>query len=398
MDTTLHPGPPETAGVSPERIRRVSQLARSWVEEEKVQSIVVLVARRGRIVLHEAFGRLRPEQDSPATPRNAIFPLASINKVIVATALMTLVEEGRVGLNRPVSSYLPEFEGAGKDAVLVRHLLTHTSGLRGENLEKFAAERRGKVEIPPTPAYSHPLVQRWIYERIGCPLWKPPGQEMSYSSFGFELLAEIIRRVSRTAVDEFARTRLFAPLGMNDTFLCRVDAPEERRIHRPPDPDNPPDEVDIAAEKERLSMAWGYGLSTALDMAIFGQMFLNHGAYGGARILSPASAAAMTRNQIPGVSSHFFAEVFPEASWGLGWSVHGSKTGACGALYSSEAYEHWGGGGGSYVWVDPTYDLVGVYFAVVPVLLGSNTSIVSWAKSWRNDLFTDAATAAITEL
>ena len=150
-------------------------------------------------------------------------------------------------------------------------------------------------------------------------------------------------------------------------------------------------------ENERLVMASGTAISTAQDLAAFGQMFLNRGACGPARILSPASVALMTRNQIPGVPSRFFQETFPEASWGLGWSVHGAKTGSCGALHSAESFEHWGGGGGCYLWVDPVYDIVGVYYAATPSFT-SHTARADWAKTWRNDLFTDALTAAVVDV
>ncbi len=382
--------------MSGRRLRQIAELAQEWVREGFTQTMVLLAARRGTIVLHEAFGRLTPEADAPTTPLDAIFPLASISKVLTATALVILVEEGRVGLNRPVSMYIPEFRGDGKEKVLVRHLLTHTSGILGEELEKFAKENAGKVAIPPAPETLHPLVNEWLHLRYGGPLWKPPGEEMSYCGLNFELVAEIIRRMSGMSLDHFTSEKIFQPLGMSGTFFCPFDSPPERRIRRPPDPDFPPDAFDLAMETDRLCMAWGTALSTAVDLATFGQMFLNRGAYGPARILSPASVAAMTRNQIPGVPAKFFAETFPEASWGFGWSVHGTKSGSCGGLYSAEAFEHWGGGGGSYLWVDPVYDLLGVYFAVAPAL-GPSTKATDWAKGWRNDLFTDAVTAAVVE-
>jgi serine-type D-Ala-D-Ala carboxypeptidase len=390
--TTLRPGRPEEVGMSTPRLRHVAELGQEWVREGIASSLVLLVARRGRVVLHEAYGHLTPDENSPPTPLDALYPLASVGKVFTATALMVLVEEGRVGLNRPVSTYLPEFQGEGKDRVLVRHLLTHTSGIKDEEVEKYAKEQKGKIPLPPADETIHPLLQEFFALRFGCPLWKPPGEEMSYSPYGFELVGEIVRRVSRAALDRFARARVFQPLGMNDTFSCPVDAPSERRIQRAPDPTYVIDALDEAHEKERL--AWGSGgeLSTAKDLAIFGQMFLNGGAYGTERVLSPASVKAMTSNQIPGIGARFRDLKFPEASWGLGWSVHGSKTGMCGGLYSPQAFEHWGAGG-LYFWVDPVYELVGVYLSTDPVYLHPEVR----AAPWRNDLFTDGTTAAILE-
>ena len=390
--TTLRPGTPEEVGMSVARVQHLRELGEEWVREGVTPTLVLLVARRGRVVFHEAFGRLTPDSDSPATPLDALFPLASIGKVFTATAVMTLVEEGRVGLNRPVSGYLPEFRGEGKDKVLVRHLLTHTAGVRDEDAVKFAQENAGKIALPPPEATVHPLEQEYLALRYDCPLWKPPGEEMSYSPYGYELLGEIVRRVSGTSLDRFEQSRIFQPLGMIHTFNCPVDAPPERRVRGAFDPTEVPDAMDRAHESERLVYGGGGELSAAADLAIFGQMFLNGGAYGAARVLSPASIAAMTRNQIPGISAVLGTEVFPEATWGLGWGVQGLKTGRCGGLQSEKSYDH-SGAGGVYFWVDPKNDLVGVYLSST----GTRRFVADWTKSWQHDLFTDAATAAVVE-
>src|SRR5437879_3821567 len=98
MAMQLRYGEPAEAGMDARQVRRIRDLARSWVEQEITPSLVVLAARRGVIVLHEAFGRLRPEPDSPPLARDSIFPLASLTKPITATAIMCLVEDGLVGL------------------------------------------------------------------------------------------------------------------------------------------------------------------------------------------------------------------------------------------------------------------------------------------------------------
>jgi CubicO group peptidase (beta-lactamase class C family) len=389
---TLRLGKPEEVGMSSPRIRHLAEQGEEWVREKVAPAMVLLAARRGRIVLHVAFGYLTPDADSPATPLDGLFPLASITKLFTTTALMVLVEEGRVGLNRPVSGYIPEFQAEGKDRVLVRHLLTHTSGINEEELEKYAKEVQGKIDIPRAEESLHPILQEYLTLRYLCPLWKPPGEEMSYADFNFELAAEIVRRVSRTPLDRFSRARIFQPLGMNDSYYCRVDAPPERRVRRAPVPGAVSEPWAEANEKERLCWGSGGALSTAMDLAVFGQMFLNSGLYGSERVLSPASVAAMTRNQIPGVGAKFVDEVFREASWGLGWSVHGPKTGLCGGLHSAEAFEHWGNGGG-YLWIDPATEIVGVYLSSAPVGLSPEI----WADHWRTDIFTDAVTAAVVE-
>jgi CubicO group peptidase (beta-lactamase class C family) len=368
-----------------------------WVNEGVAQTIEVLVARKGTIVLHEVAGRLIPEADSPETPLNAIFPLASITKILTTTVLMTLIEEGRVGINRPVISYIPEFKGKGKEAVTVRHLLTHTSGLREEQVESYAkGQQEGRFAARPDQTI-HPLVKKYLAERYGAPLSTPPGSDMSYADLNFDLLGEIARRISRTSLDLLGRSRVFMPLGMVDTHYCKVDADAKRRVRRSPDPPDlfsPPGPLSSASEEERVSLGSSFAVSTVLDMARLGQMFLNGGAYGRSVVLSPVTVGEVTRNQIPGIPAEFFGETFPEASWGYGWSVHGSKI-SDGSLYSALSFEHWGAGG-TYTWVDPELEIVGVYFSSAARTTGMPP--IEAIKHWRKDVFTDAVSASVEEL
>src|SRR5712691_11563142 len=389
----LQPGEPEEVGMSAQRVRHVGQLAAGWVAQGITSALVILVARRGVVVLHEAFGRLTPDDDAPPVQRDTIYPVASLTKPITATAAMLLVEDGLLGLQRPVAEYLPEFSGEGKQAVMVHHLLTHTSGLRDEDVDAYAAKKRGVVTIPPPEEMQHPWINEYLFLRYDAPLWKPPGVEMSYCNYGYDLLGEIVRRVSGQALADFARARIFEPLRMQDTFYIVPDAVRARIVRRPLDA---PFAAAGAAgmpglatrENQELPLGSGGVYSTAMDMAIFGQMFLNRGSYGEMRILSPAAVAEMTRNQIPGISAQHGGEFFPEASWGLGWSIHGNKRALQGgSLHSPQAFDH-GGTGGVYFWVDPVYEIVGVYFSVVAHLIPPSD------PKWCADLFVNAVTAA----
>jgi len=385
----LQPGTAAEVGMSATRIRRVANLAEGWVAQGMTPALVVLVARRGVIVLHEAFGRLTPDTAAPALPRDAIFPMASISKSITATAAMILVEDGLLGLNRPVAEYIAEFGGAGKEAVLVHHLLTHTSGLSDEDVAAHAEKKRGSVTIPPVPATQHPQIHDYLLHGYDTPLWKPPGVEMAYCNTGYELLGEIIRRVSGQSLSAFCAERIFAPLGMNDSHYVLPDAAQPRIVKRAPD--NPSAGLDDPAFHATPWACAGL-LTTALDLAIFGQMLLNRGVYADARLLSPATVHTMTRNQIPGISAYKDGEFFPEAAWGYGWDVCGDKKAMYdGALYSPAAFQH-SGAGGVNLWVDPTYELVGVYFSVV---LGNTAD--GFHRVSPVDLFMNAVTASIID-
>jgi CubicO group peptidase (beta-lactamase class C family) len=381
----LRSGSPDEAGMSPSRVRYVAKLAESWVAQGITPALGVLVARRGIIVLHEAFGRRTPEPDSPPLQRDTLYPLASLTKPITAAAVMVLVEDGLLGLNRPVAEYIPEFTGEGKQAVMVHHLLTHTSGLRDADVAAYAEETSGTAA--PTPSGDERPPDIWDTPSLGygAPLWKPPGTEMSYCSYGCCVLAEIISRVSGKSFEAFTRERIFAPLGMKETGYVEPDLPWDRVVQRPEDA---PGAVWLLRDQSRCG---GGALSTARDMAIFGQMFLNGGCYGDARVLSPASVAAMTRNQIPGIGARHMDEFFPEAFWGLGWGIDGNKRYLNrGTLQSPDTFSH-GGAGGVFLWIDPAYEIVGAYFSV-SLWLVEGERVRTGA-----DLFVNAVTSAITD-
>ena len=401
MSPELRPGTPAEAGMSDERVRHVVDLARGWVDEGVHPALVVLVARKGVVVIHEAFGRLTPADDSPPQELDTIFPLMSLTKPITATAAMILVEDGLLGLNRPVWWYLPEFAGEGKDVVMVHHLLTHTSGMRDEDVEAHAESQRGRVGVPAcTDANQHPLIHEYLHLRWGAPQWKPPGVEMYYCNHGYNLVGEIVRRVSGRSLADFARDRIFEPLGMVDTHCASGEDAWRRVVKR--------GENGLSAwiDGRDWHAPWGAGgaFSTATHMAAFAQMFLNGGCNGGARVLSPWSVAEMTRNQIPGIGTQYEDFVSPEACWGLGWSLRGSKNnlGYGETPRSGDAFCH-GGLGGVFLWADPVHQIVGVYFAVqsaggVPEGAAVPESLEDWygyELYGRTDLFVNAVTAAV---
>jgi CubicO group peptidase (beta-lactamase class C family) len=383
----LRKGKPEEVGMSSQRIRHVSDLARGWAADGKTPSLVILAARRGVIVLHEAFGTMGPESDSPPLKKDTIFPLASITKVITATAIMILVEDGLLSLNRPVTEYFPDFEGKNKEKVMLHHLLTHTSGLNQEEIDKHAAKKKASVEIPPPDGDIHPENHELLFLECDAPLWKDPGEEMAYCNFNFVILGEIIRREASKSLEDFAYERIFEPLGMKDSYYVLPESLEGKVVQRPMDAPY----AEYLESLKKVPRGSSGVFSTAEDIAIFGQMFLNEGAYNGNRILSPSSVREMTRNQIPGVLARFDDEIIPEAGWSLGWGIQENKKSLqFGSLWSQDTYKHSGAGGVS-IWVDPIYEIVGVYFSV------ELESRADGGHKWNLDLFANAVTASIIE-
>jgi serine-type D-Ala-D-Ala carboxypeptidase len=368
----------------------------------------VLVARRGVIVLHEAFGVLTAEPDAPPLQRDTIFPIASVTKPVTATCVMILVEDGLLGLNRPVAEYIPEFVGEGKEVVTVYHLLTGTSGLTDEAMWAHAqAKDEAGMAVPPAESTQHPMIAEWLHYSCDLPLTRSPGVEMSYGNYSVELLGEIVRRVSGQSLDAFARERLFAPLGMHDTWYSVPHEVNHRIVKRPATaPAGTEDRWrgDLPAylkkvvsngfdclEFQEMPLACAGIYSTLHDMALFGQMFLNQGGYGDVDILSPVTVREMTRNQVPGIGAQAGDVYFPESTWGLGWNLCGNKrTRDEGTLRSPETFS-FSGSGGIQFWIDPVQELVGVYFSVVVELDGKGHPI------WPVDLFMNAVTAAVVD-
>ena len=385
MNTTLRSGTPEEASISPSRLRRVSNFAQELADQgTDYQAIVTIVARSGVIVLQEAFGKLRPGPDLSSVELDSIFILSSLSKPIVATLAMILLEDGLLSLNHTVEEYIPEFVGEGKDKIMIHHLLTHTTGLITADVNEHAEKKKGNVEIPPSDEMQHPELNEYLFLRYDAPLSRPPGEVMTYSGFSYALMGEIVRRVSGKSLDDFARERLFGPLGMNDSYYETPDSVRHRMVEYPayrfP-------HIDFCI---RLPIASVGVISTAVDMAIFGQMFLNGGVYGDARILSPASVAQMTRNQIPGIPWRYGEESGPEGNWGYGWAVHnaGLFYTAAPVLCSDRMFWHTGSGR-VHLWVDPVYEIVGCFFSVCLKESGTMREIA---------MFIDMVTAGVVDI
>ncbi len=217
----------------PERVALARDLCARWVKEGHTPTLGVCVARRGVIVLHEAFGVLGPGSESPPLTRNALFPATSVSKPITATLIMQLVEDGLLGLNRPVVDYLPEVSSEGAEEMLVHHLLTHTSGYSFDMDPPWGEHVKRKLQAgfnpPPCPEGLHPLIHKRLSRFWDAPRAARAGEVMVYSGHNYELLGEIVRRLSGRSLEQRARERVFDPLGMQDSYFV-VPASESHRV------------------------------------------------------------------------------------------------------------------------------------------------------------------------
>ena len=407
----LGEGTPQSVGMDPERLQSLRKLAAGWVASGETPSIVLLVARRGTIVLHEAYGVQRYDDVAATLRTDAIFPIASCTKPITAALVMSLVEDGLIGLNRCLIDYVPELDVPGVqwlEEVRVADLLCHTSCI--EELQWAAyvnAAAANSPDVPPPAPGQHPAINRRIRLAAGAPLSRRPGSAMLYSNFGYLLLGDIVRRVSGQPFWHFAQSRLFGPLGMQDTFYRLPPELRARRVYRKP---GFPATLPVpglhggcdSAEFDELDVGNNGVASTARDLAVFLQMLLNAGSYGGHRLLSEASVAAMVRPQVDHAIPRL--ATFPDpvtrkpvefefkgGGYGYGLFLFGSgdRFPTNGSLASLSAFGHTGYHG-AYMWADPEHELIGVCLAVSP-------RIKQGFPASNSDLFLNAVYGAIAE-
>lgn len=398
--TELAYGTPEEAGMDAGQIAELHERAAEWVDGIATRTAVMLVARRGKIVFHEAYGPLTGEPDAALAGRDAIFGMSSITKVIVATAVMQLVEDGLIGLNRPLTEYFPEIGGPGTADVEIQHLLTHTSGFREEECWAHHAANLSDVNASPaTPGNGqHQFIADYLNRMEEVASHFMPGSLMHYCSHNYILLADLVRRISGQSTEDFVRKRFFEPLGMEGTSLVRDDARASRQVVRGEGLTGGSTTDGSLSGLEDLwfgTAPWGHAGANAcaMDLAIWGQTILNGGTYGSSRLLSKASIREMTRDQLPGIGAEINDIVADEASWGLGWIVQGNTRHVkySSTLVPMGALWHTGAGGNMF-WIDKANDLVGVYLSVT--LIPEERSA---DYQWAGDLFMNMATAAVVD-
>ena len=295
---------------------------------------VLAVGYRGALVHLRPFGRLTYDADAPAVTADTLYDLASLTKVVVTTTMaMILVNEGRLDLDAPVQKFLPGFQGPGKEAVTVRHLLTHSAGL--DATAPLYKELRGRAAF----------VER--IEKMD--LVYPPGSRSVYSDLGIILLGEILERVASQPLEAFTHERVFEPLGMHDTMF----RPPAELLPRIAPTENDPWRGRVVRGEVHDENAFAMGgvaphaglFSTAGDLARLAQMLLNEGVLDGRRIVSRETVELFTRKA--GI---------PDSDRAIGWDTKSAEGSSAGTLFSPRSFGHTGFTGTS-IWIDPERQL-----------------------------------------
>ncbi len=346
----LAPGAAREAGMSADRIEDVFARLQRRVHDGLFPGATALIARHGVIVGHRAFGTRVRGADDPMTP-GTLFDVESMTKVLAtAPSVMILAHQGRLGLDCPVADYLPAFAANGKASVTVRDMLRYSSGLPPDN-QLLGDPDRSRV---------------WqLMEET--PLAYPTGTQVLYSDLTYRLLGRMVETVSGTDLDTFARLQLWAPLGMMDTLydppaglVPRIAATGFSTLRGRLVRGEVEDEQDFALG--RICGCDGV-FSTAMDVAIFCQTFLDGGSYGGVEILPPGAAAQMVANQTPQVTARA-TDLSPLDNLlltpkGYGFELATHRFSPGGTRLSPRSYGKTGGAG-TFVWIDPERRIFGV--------------------------------------
>lgn len=306
----------------------IAEIVQDAIHTDKIPGAVILIGSHNRIIYRRAFGYREIEPKKLPMTADTIFDLASLTKVVATTtAIMQLAEAGKLSVEDEVAKYWPEFKTNGKEHITIRQLLTHYSGLRPD----LGSDWSGYDVALRMIAAEKPVF--------------PPGTHFVYSDINFEILGELVRRISGQTLDVYCAEHIFKPLGMKDTgfrpspALIRRIAPTEYlhgkmligEVHDP-------------TAYDMGGVAGHAGLfSTASDLSIFAQMLLNGGSIKGVRILSPATVERMTTPQSP-------PHMVPLR--GFGWDIGSPFASNRDELLPAGSYSHTGFTG-TGIWIDP---------------------------------------------
>lgn len=300
------------AAVESGNMEKAARLIEGETRSGRVSAAVLAVRSRSGL-FEKAFGR--------AASMDAVFLLASITKPMTVCGVMVLADRGEVALHHPVARYIPEFRGAGREGVLVRHLLTHTSGLPDMLPENVELRKR------------HASLAEFVAATCRTPLLFAPGTQVRYQSMGILLAAEIAARVAGESFPDFLYKQVFRPLRMRHTSLGLGGRPISATMLCQVEPASDWDWN--SAYWRNLASPWGGAHSTARDVA----RFLDYFAHPGRSPLAPATARSMITLQTAGLGER----------WGLGWKLNDGKL-AKGC--SPAAFGH-SGSTGTLCWCDP---------------------------------------------
>jgi CubicO group peptidase (beta-lactamase class C family) len=379
----LPAGSPEEAGVSSQRLERLTHTMQRLVDSGELAGMVVMVARKGKLIYAKAFGAQNKAASVPMA-EDSIFRIYSMTKPVVSVAAMMLVEEGRLSLEEPIAKYIPEFKdmkvavesfdpatGAqiyytvpAKRQITVQDLLRHTAGLTYGVLGQ-------KTQVKTLYNQANIFSQKWTLESFckelaKLPLQFEPGTVWEYSH-ATDVLGRVIEVASGQPLDQFLAERILKPLKMVDTAFY-VPGDKHKRIAQPQvDPQTGKAAELLDLTQPQTFFAGGHGLvATAGDYVRFAQMLVNGGELDGVRILGSRTLAFMASDHVLGSGIARGPNWLPPQGYGFGLGFGVRKDVGQAEFPASVGTFYWGGYAGTYFWVDPKEQLVAVYMSQEP--------------------------------
>ncbi|HNY53028.1 MAG TPA: serine hydrolase domain-containing protein [Bacteroidales bacterium] len=372
----LKPGTPASVQVSAERLNRIDSMIIQSIEDKWIAGAVGFIARDGKIIYNRAFGESDLENGTPMQT-DAIFRIASQTKAIASIGLMMLFEEGKFLLDDPVSKYIPEFANPqvidkynpadtsfttvpASREITIRDLFTHTSGidyaLIGSPMMNAVYSKAGIMGGFGNDRITIGDDIRLLGKQ---PLVHQPGERFTYG-LNVDVIGYLVEILSGQKLDQFLKTRLFDPLGMEDTWFYLPEDKHQRLVKVNTEDQNrtvvpmPDQEIVNYPLTNGVYFSGGAGLSsTTKDYAIFLQMLLNKGVYKGKRLLASRTVELITSNQIGDLN-------VGKDKFGLGFEIT-TEAGQA-VLGISEGSFAWGGYFGTTYWADPEERLVCLLF------------------------------------
>lgn len=273
--------------------KEIQAVLQPYIDKGELPGIVTVVARKEEIKSVVSVGFQNITTKKAMTP-DALFWIASQTKPITATAVMILVEEGKLNLDEPVTTYLPELKKLTTKPITLRNLLSHTSGMKWVN---SIQEQMGVIDGLP--------LKTGVYATVLTPLDTLPGTRYKYSNQGVNIAAAIVEKVSGTPFEEFLQKRIFNPLGMKNTTFWPAEAQLKALVTPYKKGDNGTLvettvnhlQYPLDDKTKRYPEAAGGLFSTPRDLVKFYQMLANNGVYNGIRILQESSVKEMSRRQ-----------------------------------------------------------------------------------------------------
>ena len=353
---------PATLGFNPAAFEKAKADLEAGVAAGKIPGGLFLVARGGQVVNITTVGAEGPGDADPVTPES-IFRVYSMTKPIVSVATMQLVEDGKIGLDDPISKYIPEFanpkvlvgKGETRPAareITVRDLLSHKSGLIYGVFDQES--ELGKMYMAAGDIRTDISGLELAKAIAALPLAFDPGTAWRYSRSS-DVLGAVIEVAAGKSLDALLDEQIFTPLGMNDTHFY-LEADEVNRLAEPPTTIPPLSTVKVKSPM----MSGGGGLnSTTEDYFRFVEMLRGKGSYRGVEIIRPETLEAMLKDEIAtGVDrTTWFYDALPGSGFGLGFGLIpiDPRDPAKGKYFT------WSGYAGTNMWVDPVNDITTIF-------------------------------------